>query len=193
MVERAQGAAGQMRDFIDDLLGFTVARDRPLEIDDLDLSAVAEDVAALRRDSETRPQIQVQAGMEAPGDRVLIRQLLDNLIGNAVKYGAPGVRPDIDGDRRRARDDLEVSVSDNGIGIPADMRERVFDSFARVHAEAYAGQGLGLAICQRVVNRHGGRIWVADPVGRGTTIRFTLPRVVVGPGAPLTLDESTTT
>jgi signal transduction histidine kinase len=193
MVVRAQGATGHMRDFIDDLLGFTVARDQPLEIDELDLSAVAEDVASLRRDGGSRPQIQVQVGMQASGDRVLVRQLLDNLIGNAVKYVAPGVRPDITVTAEVLGDDLEVSVSDNGIGIPAEMRERVFDSFARAHADAYAGQGLGLAICQRVVNRHGGRIWVADPVGNGTTIRFTLPRAAAPTGAPRTLDESTTT
>jgi signal transduction histidine kinase len=193
MVVRAQGATGHMRDFIDDLLGFTVARDQPLEIEELDLSAVAEDVASLRRDGESRAQIQVQLGMVACGDRVLVRQLLDNLIGNAVKYVAAGVRPDITVTAEELGDDLEVSVSDNGIGIPAEMRGRVFDSFARAHAGAYAGQGLGLAICQRVVNRHGGRIWVADPVGSGTTIRFTLPRVAAPTGAPRTLDESTTT
>lgn len=193
MVVRAQGAAEHMRAFIDDLLGFTVARDQPLEIDVLDLSALAEGVASLRRDGADRAQIQVQAGMEACGDRVLVRQLLDNLIGNAVKYVAPGVRPEITVTADELGDDLEVSVGDNGIGIPAEMRERVFDSFARAHADVYAGQGLGLAICQRVVHRHGGRIWVADPVGSGTTIRFTLPRPAAPTGAPRTLDESTTT
>ncbi len=182
-----------MRAFIDDLLGFTVARDQPLEVDELDLSGVAEDVASLRRDGSSRALIQVQAGMAACGDRVLVRQLLDNLIGNAVKYVEPGVRPDITVTAEELGDDLEVSVSDNGIGIPTDMRERVFASFARAHGGAYAGQGLGLAICQRVVNRHGGRIWVADPVGTGTTIRFTLPRAVVAPGAPRTVGEATTT
>ena len=193
MVERAQGATEHMRAFIDDLLGFTVARDQPLEIDVLDLSAVAEDVASLRRDGAGRPQIQVQAGMEVCGDRVLVRQLLDNLIGNAVKYVAPGVRPDISVTADVLGDVLEVSVSDNGVGIPPERRERVFDSFARAHAGAYAGHGLCLAICQRVVSRHGGRIWVAEPVGPGTTIRFSLPRPVVAPGAPRTLDESITT
>ncbi len=193
MVERAQGATGHMRDFIDDLLGFTVARDQPLEIDDLDLSAVAEDVASLRRHGASRAQVQVQPGMAARGDRVLVRQLLDNLIGNAVKYVEPGVQPQITVTAEELGDDLEVSVSDNGIGIPPDMRERVFDSFARAHAGAYAGHGLGLAICQRVVDRHGGRIWVADPVAGGTTIRFTLPRPIAAPGAPRTLGESATT
>ncbi len=193
MVERAQGASGHMRAFIDDLLGFTVARDQELDVDVLDLSAVAEDVASLRRDGASRPRIEVQPGMVANGDRVLVRQLLDNLIGNAVKYVAPGVRPDVAVTAEELDDVLEVSVSDNGIGIPTDLRDRVFDSFARAHAGEYAGQGLGLAICERVVNRHGGRIWVAEPVGPGTTIRFTLPRPAAAPGAPRTLDESATT
>ena len=62
----------------------------------------------------------------------------------------------------RAGDEVEISITDNGIGIPEAMRERVFDSFARAHGTAYGGTGLGLAICARVVNRHGGRIWVDD-------------------------------
>lgn len=192
MVSRAQSATEHMHRFIDDLLGFTVARDQPLEIEKLDLSEVAEDVASLRRDTESRPRIEVQPGMTACGDRVLVRQLVDNLVGNAIKYVAPGVRPDVSVTASEVGDELEVSVHDNGIGIPAAMRERVFDSFARAHTDRYAGQGLGLAICQRVVGRHGGRIWVAEPVGSGTTVTFTLPLPDRAPGAPRTLDESAT-
>jgi signal transduction histidine kinase len=192
MVSRAQSATEHMHGFIDDLLGFTVARDQPLETEKLDLSEVAEDVASLRRDGETGPRIKVQPGMIVCGDRVLIRQLLDNLVANAIKYVAPGVRPDVSVTATEVGDELEVSVSDNGIGIPSAMRERVFDSFARAHADRYAGQGLGLAICQRVVGRHRGRIWVAEPAGSGTTVTFTLPLPDRAPGAPRTLDGPAT-
>jgi signal transduction histidine kinase len=175
MVGRAQSAADHMHGFIDDLLGFTVARDQPLDLELVDLSAVARDVAAMRREGESRPQIDVQPGMVVCGDRILLRQLLDNLIGNAVKYVAPGVRPIISLRATELGGELEVSLSDNGIGIPVELRERVFDSFARAHAGRYAGHGIGLAICQRVVDRHGGRIWVTESAGSGTTVMFTLP------------------
>ena len=113
--------------------------------------------------------------MWVTGDRFLVRQLLDNLLGNAVKYVAPGVRPSVVVVARPVEGELEVAISDNGIGIPADQRDRIFDSFVRAHAEGYAGTGLGLAICQRVVDRHGGRIRADEEPGGGTRISFTLP------------------
>ena len=175
MVARVVNASDQMRGFIDDLLGITVARDRRLELETVDLSALAEEVAELRRAGDTLPRISVQPGMWVTGDRFLVRQLLDNLVGNAVKYVAPGVRPAVVVTARTVDGQLEVSVSDNGIGIPADQRERIFDSFVRAHAEGYAGTGLGLAICERVVDRHGGRIRADESPGGGTRISFTLP------------------
>jgi signal transduction histidine kinase/integral membrane sensor domain MASE1 len=175
MLERVQGASDQMHHFIDDLLAFTVARDRPLDIADVDLSAVAEEVAELRRVGETRPRITVQEGMKVRADRPLVRQLLDNLIGNSVKYVAPGVRPHVAVTAVERDEELEISVTDNGIGIPSAMRQRVFDSFARAHDVDYSGTGLGLAICERAVTRHGGRIWVDAAPDEGTRISFTLP------------------
>lgn len=175
MVERVVSASDQMRHFIDDLLGITVARDRPLELERIDLTDLAEEVAELRRTGATRPRITVQPGLWVTGDRFLVRQLLDNLVGNAVKYVGDGVRPSILVDGRGLDGELEVSVTDNGIGIPLEHRSRVFDSFVRAHGVGYAGTGLGLAICQRVVDRHGGRIWVDEEPREGTRISFTLP------------------
>ncbi|HYH35585.1 MAG TPA: ATP-binding protein, partial [Nocardioides sp.] len=176
MLGRVQGAADHMHQFIDDLLVYTISRDRPLDVTEVDLSALAEEVAELRRQGETRPRITVQPGMRVCADRAQARQLLDNLIGNAVKYVAPGTRPAVSVTaQEREGGQLEVCVADNGIGIPAEMRKRVFDSFTRAHAADYSGTGLGLAICERVVTRHGGRIWVDDEAVEGTRFRFTLP------------------
>ena len=109
-------------------------------------------------------------------DPVLVRQLMTNVLGNAVKYVAPGTSPHVQITSRETGGMLEVRVSDNGIGIPADARGRVFDSFFRAAGEGYAGTGLGLAICARAVERHGGRISVRPgPHGVGTTLIFTLP------------------
>lgn len=176
MVGRVVNASDAMRRFIDDLLQITVARDRQLEVEELDLTALAEEVADLRRDGDTRPRITVQPGMCVRADRFLVRQVLDNLVGNAVKYVAPGVRPAIAVTGVVVDGMLEVAVTDNGIGIPPAHRHRVFQPLVRAEATStYAGTGLGLAICQRVVERHGGRIWV-DPTAReGTVVRFTLP------------------
>lgn len=180
MVDRVVSASDAMRGFIDDLLGMTVARDRQLELEVLDLTALTEEVAELRRSGETRPRITVQPGLCVTGDRFLVRQLLDNLVANAVKYVAPEVRPSVSVTGAESDGQLEVTVADNGIGIPPDQRERVFQPLVRAEgAGGYAGTGLGLAICRRVVERHGGRIWVDRHVGQGgqggTAIRFTLP------------------
>ena len=133
MVARIQVAAAHMRQFIDDLLGYTIARDHPLRIEDLDLSVLAEGIAVMRRDSDTRPRIHVQPGMLVRADAAMMRQVLDNLIGNATKYVGPGVRPAVEVSAEQDGTWLRVSVSDNGIGVPPEMRERVFDDFQRAH------------------------------------------------------------
>ncbi|MFZ5478910.1 MAG: CHASE domain-containing protein [Myxococcota bacterium] len=109
-------------------------------------------------------------------DAVQMVALFQNLFSNALKFRREGVSPEISVEARRAGDVWEIAVRDNGIGIPEEHRERVFEMFRRLHArERYPGTGIGLAVCKRVVERHGGRIWVDPAPGPGTTIRFTLP------------------
>ena len=181
MARRVQAAASYMQDFIGNMLDYTVSRDQALTPADLDLGELATKVTRLRIDSSTdgvAPDIQVEGDEHVWADPLLVRVLLDNLVGNAVKYVAPGVQPQIRV-RMAAVDDawVEVAVSDNGIGIPPDQRDRIFQAFARVEQEGYQGTGLGLAICQRIVSRHGGTIAVAPvPSGTGTVFSFTLPR-----------------
>jgi signal transduction histidine kinase len=119
-------------------------------------------------------------------DELLARQLFGNLIGNAVKYVAPGVSPRVRIESRPRHDMLEIRVSDNGVGIPPSDRARVFDSFFRAgDTTTVAGSGLGLAICRRAVERHGGWIVAREgPGGTGTTIVFTLPLVSPGRDGP---------
>ncbi len=181
MARRVQSAAVHMRDFISNLLDYTVSRDQALSPRDVDLGELATQVASLRIDGaadDVRPVISVAGHEHAWVDPLLVRVLLDNLLGNAVKYVAPDVRPRIVV-RLSAVDErwVQVEVSDNGIGITPAQRERIFESFARVEQEGYQGTGLGLAICQRIVRRHGGSISVeANPDGSGTVFAFTLPR-----------------
>ncbi len=177
LVARIQAGTARMLVLIDDLLAYTVARNRPLDVQDLDLSGLFQQTAQMPRQAGERPIIDIQPRMEVRADPALVRQVADNLISNAVKYVAPGVRPRIEITARTRGAMLEISVSDNGIGVPADHQDRIFDNFHRVHPAGYPGTGIGLAICRRVVERHGGRIAAEDgPRGSGTTFVFTLPR-----------------
>lgn len=176
IVTRIQAAASHMDVFISDLLSYTLARDHPLTVERVDLSAVAEDLAGLRRDADVPPGITIEKDLWVEADLALVRRLMDNLIGNAVKYVAAGVRPDIAVTGTRVGDRLEVRVSDNGIGVPLHHRERIFETFQRAHGAEFRGTGIGLSICHTVVRRHGGEIRVEDnPTGRGSVFVFTLP------------------
>jgi light-regulated signal transduction histidine kinase (bacteriophytochrome) len=104
-----------------------------------------------------------------------LEQILQNLIGNAIRYRRD-VRLDISVGAERHEDDWLFSVEDNGIGIESEYREQIFGVFKRLHSFAkYPGTGMGLAICQRIIERAGGRIWVESEVGKGSKFFFTIP------------------
>jgi PAS domain S-box-containing protein len=105
---------------------------------------------------------------------VRLFQLFQNLIGNAIKYhGSEPPRIYVDAERRPG--DWLFSVRDNGIGIKPEYSQQIFGMFKRLHGSAHPGTGIGLAICQRIVEHYGGRIWVESTVGKGSTFFFTLP------------------
>lgn len=110
-------------------------------------------------------------------DPVQMRQLLGNLIGNGLKFQPPDQQAEVTVTATRRPDDTwEVVVADNGIGIDSQFHDMVFDLFRRLHGpERYPGSGLGLALSKRIVERHGGRIWVTTPTTGGTAMHFTLP------------------
>src|SRR4029077_7243425 len=109
-------------------------------------------------------------------DPVLLRQLLDNLIGNAIKYTAAGTTPALTITAHRDGPMIEIRIVDNGIGIPEGQHDAIFGNFHRAHpSEGYQGTGLGLAICRRIVERHHGTIVAPDNPGGGTCFIFTVP------------------
>jgi signal transduction histidine kinase len=177
MVSRISSAAAHMRTFIADLLSYTVARDQTLRLGPVDVTALARSLAGLRAETTADPVIAVQDGLEVWADAGLVRQLLDNLIGNALKYVAPGVEPKITVHGCQSLPRLvTIQIADNGIGIPAGEREKIFDEFHRAHYRDYEGSGLGLSIVRRIITRHDGTIMArANPAGQGSVFEFTLP------------------
>lgn len=179
MVRRISGAAQTMRTLITELLSYTVARDHTLRLAPVDLGTLVHEVAggytASMRTGEEPPHIEVDASHMVLADVVLLRQLLDNLVANAVKYVAPDTVPHVRVTTTLEQDRVRVDITDNGLGVPREFRQRIFDSFYRLDRPGYSGTGLGLAICARVVERHGGHLSVSDgPGGVGSTFSFTL-------------------
>ena len=130
---------------------------------------------------------------EVLGDATLLAMLWQNLIGNGIKFRAPDRRPQIRITASGAAEDMwQFCITDNGIGIPAEFREKVFIIFQRLHGrDAYPGTGIGLAICKRIVEHHGGQIHLDSGYTGGTRICFTLPRI--GPADPDRASENSDT
>ncbi len=108
-------------------------------------------------------------------DQVQLVQLFQNLIGNAIKYARPGTPPAINISAERRAEEWVIEVRDNGMGIDPAHWERIFGVFKRLHGKSVPGTGIGLAICKRIVEKHGGRIWLESEPGQGSRFFFTLP------------------
>jgi signal transduction histidine kinase len=180
-LDRIRAATEGMRRLIGDLLESSTSRDQQLRSTVVDLEGVARSIADQRSAviSGQPPRIEIAELPEVYADHAMVRQLLDNLIGNAVKYVVPGEVPHVTVTGRQVGDLVEVTVADEGIGIPGDQRDDIFQAFHRAHtAEGYDGHGIGLSVCKRIVERHGGRIYARPPLDeRGTRFVFSLPAV----------------
>jgi signal transduction histidine kinase/integral membrane sensor domain MASE1 len=179
-------AAQRMQHLISDLLAYTTARDLRITPVRVDLLALVQDIARARVEASrvrdaSAPVIDIDPALpDVLAEPVLLRQVVDNLVGNAVKYVAPGVRPEISVSARTVAGDdgsmVVIEIADNGIGIPEGQHARVFETFHRAHQDGYRGTGLGLSIVKRVVERHGGTASARDTEGRsGTTMSVSFP------------------
>jgi signal transduction histidine kinase len=177
MVGRATAVVHRMGELIDDLLAYATARDKPLDLEPVNLGTMVHEIVA-ETVREPGPVVVVGSLPVVPGDAGMIRQLLTNLIGNAVKYTRPGESAHVEVSAVSTGEQTQLMIDDQGIGISADQRLNVFTAFHRAPTERpYAGTGLGLAICRRVAERHGGSIAATDSPGGGTRMVVTLPLV----------------
>ncbi|MBU0508829.1 PAS domain S-box protein, partial [bacterium] len=170
--------ADRMQQLIRDLLAYSRMDVRGKRFEKIDcakiLEAVLENLQLVIE--ENQAVITHDSLPLAHGDKTQVVQLFQNLIGNAIKFrGQDAPRIHVGCADKNAH--WEFSVSDNGIGIEAEYFDRIFVVFRRLHKrDEYPGTGIGLAICKKIVERHGGRIWVESQPGEGTTFRFNLPK-----------------
>jgi signal transduction histidine kinase len=177
-LERVVGATERMGQLIDDLLNLSRVTRADLVRRSLDLSAKARSIVEnLRRTAPQRStEFVIADGVSADGDPRLVRIVLENLLGNAWKFTANTPAARIEFGATTAPDGrVTCYVRDNGAGFDMAYVDKLFGAFQRLHSMAeFPGTGIGLATVQRVILRHGGRVWAEAEVGKGATFYFTL-------------------
>jgi signal transduction histidine kinase len=176
-LEYAVEGADRMSEMVTGLLQYAPVETRgdpfePVDLEDV-LAEVRRDLAV--RIEETEADVTAGSLPTVEGDRAQLRQVFQNLVENAVEYSGDDP-PRVHVDAERAGDDWLVSVADDGVGIDPEHTDAVFEVFQQLHSrEEHGGTGLGLALCERIVERHGGDIWVGSEPGEGATFYLTLP------------------
>lgn len=177
-LDRMQSAAARMQTLIVDLLAFSRVRTHGQPFSPVNLSQITrqvlQDLEIMM--AETQAEITVADLPEIEADAMQMKQLFQNLLSNAIKFRRPGVPPKIDIHGRIHNTWCQITVSDNGIGFDEKYNERIFLVFERLHGrDHYPGTGIGLAICRRIVERHGGSIHAHSQPGEGSTFTVELP------------------
>jgi PAS domain S-box-containing protein len=192
-LERMRNAASRMSVLIEDLLSFSrvTTKANPLVKVDLDLVVreVLEDLEVSVGESGATVTVGKLPSIKA--DRLQMRQLFQNLIGNAIKFSQPGIKPEVninavimDAENDATIKCCQITVKDHGIGFDEKYLDRIFSVFQRLHGkDVYQGTGIGLAICRKIVERHGGTITAKSRINKGSTFIITLPASGTGRGA----------
>jgi hypothetical protein len=177
-LRRVRAGAQRMGELIDDLLQLSRVGRTELRRKRADLSAVARLVAAelTKSEPERHVEVVIQDHLVTEADPSLLRIVLENLLGNAWKFTGKVASPKIEFKATEAGEEVVYCVCDNGAGFDMNYVGRLFGPFQRLHAERdFPGTGIGLATVQRIIDRHGGRVWAEGAVGHGATFFFTLP------------------
>jgi signal transduction histidine kinase len=180
-LQRIRANAAHMEELTRHLLELGRLTQAPLERDAVDLSALAHEVLARLRETDPQRQVdaRVDAGLRTSGDHALLRQVLENLLGNAWKFSSRRARARIAFTRATATSGAEnvFVVSDDGEGFDSEQATGLFRPFRRMHdSREFPGSGVGLAAVQRIVALHGGRVWCESRRGAGARFFFSLPR-----------------
>lgn len=178
-IEYSASAAQQMQDLVNDLLDYAKLNDQELLKEELDanqlLKTVQDNLIIAINDSKAQLTFDQMPMITA--NPVSFMRIIQNLISNGIKYQSDGNHPKIHVGIEENESEWTISVNDNGIGIEAEYFEKIFMPFKRLHGKTeYVGTGIGLAICKKMTEDQGGRIWVDSTFGKGSTFYFTLPR-----------------
>ncbi len=179
-------SASRMDELIDDLLAFSRINAHTLSRTTIDMRELVDSVIAELHDPKTGSHVEFIVDSLNPthGDRSLLRQVLMNLIGNALKFSRHSNPPKIEVGSRVENDTTVYFVRDNGVGFNMKYAPKLFQVFQRLHnPEQFEGTGVGLAIVQRIIQRHGGRVWVESEPNAGATFYFSLPAAPPEEGA----------
>lgn len=170
-------SAMEMNQLIRDLLSFSQSGRLQLEKEELNLAEIAKDIleSILMRFPETSPEVTIEPGMSAYADTRMIRVVLDNLLGNAIKYSSKNQAPKIVFGKRDYYGKDLFFVKDNGVGFDMSKADKLFQPFVRLHSGSeYSGTGVGLSTVKRIIEKHGGEIWAESEPGQGAEFLFTL-------------------
>jgi PAS domain S-box-containing protein len=181
---RMLGAATRMQALITDLLAYSRLTTEPSSRAYVALNDVAEETLADLEVAltESRAEVSVRPLPIIEADRTQMRQLLQNLVGNAIKFTKPGEPPEVEISSRSSSEGVEIAVVDRGIGFDERHAERIWRPFQRLHTRTeYPGTGIGLAICKKIAEHHGGTIRASSSPGRGATFVVTFPPHIVRP------------
>jgi len=177
-LDRMQNASARMQRLINDLLTYSRAIRSSEPFAPVDLNIAVKEVLSDLEVRIERSKAVVEVG-ELPtidADQTQVRQLFQNLIGNALKFQAPGAKPVVKVSGKISDGICELTVEDNGIGFEEQYSERIFAVFQRLHGRTeYEGTGVGLAVCRKITDRHGGKISARSKVGEGSTFTVSLP------------------
>lgn len=179
-IDRLQKSMSKMQNFIHDLLQYSRVAQSSVPNKSIDLNEIISEVASdlQTQFDRTQGQLKIEPLPAIEGDEFLMAQLFQNLVSNALRYSREGVPPRIKiSSRSNGEADWDILVEDNGIGIDPQYFHKIFKPFERLHSsDQYGGNGIGLAICSKVVTRHGGKIRIESQPGKGSTFILTLPQ-----------------
>ena len=175
-LRRIVAAGKHMAGLIDDILQLSRITRSQLHSSTVDLSAICQDIANTIQQLQPGRRVhwKIQEGLAAEGDSSLLKILLQNLLDNAWKFTKDSENPRIEAGMQITRDHPVIFVKDNGTGFDMEFVDKIFMPFQRLHGEQFDGTGIGLATVDRIVQRHGGKIWAESAPGRGACFYFTL-------------------